>query len=76
MEPTNPAEWPKHLDLPEPSPVEEFFACPIGVNLWNEYRQRRPEAPAVPPECAEELTDPDTALFWLHVSACLDCNEV
>ncbi len=52
----------------------EFYACPVGVALWEQYRAGHPEASAEPPGGSEDL--PDAVAYWRHASDCDDCNEV
>jgi hypothetical protein len=52
----------------------EFYACPVGVVLWEEYRARHPNAQAEPPGLPESL--PGAVEYWEHSNACDDCNEV
>jgi hypothetical protein len=44
--------------------VEEPFACPLGIALWQEYRRRNPNAPKMPPEdLKDDYTDPRMAAY-------------
>jgi hypothetical protein len=52
----------------------EFYACPVGVALWEKYRAGHPNAPAEPP-CRSEVL-PDAVEYWAHSNDCDDCNEV
>ena len=53
---------------------DEFYACPVGVALWEKYRAEHPDAPTEPPEGSEDL--PDAVAYWKHASDCDNCNEV
>ena len=59
-----------------PTRYKEPFACPFGMALWAEYRQRNPDAPRVPPEDLNDCTDPEMAAYVTHANDCDDCNEV
>jgi hypothetical protein len=54
--------------------MDEAYACPIGVCLWEEHRKQHPEAPTVPPVAAEDW--PLATEYWDHANGCDDCNEV
>jgi hypothetical protein len=56
--------------------MDDASACEIGTALWEQYRTRHPEAPAIPPDCSEDLPDPDADEYWFHVTDCSSCNEV
>jgi hypothetical protein len=55
---------------------DEPFACPVGVALWREYRQRNPDGFKVPPAHKLGVTDPKLIPYFVHVESCDDCNEV
>ncbi|MBB5056065.1 hypothetical protein HDF16_000734 [Granulicella aggregans] len=54
--------------------ADDFYACPIGVALWEQYRAGHPDAQAEPPALPESL--PDAVEYWAHANSCDDCNEV
>jgi hypothetical protein len=41
---------------------ELFFACPVGVALWEEYRKRNIDGLTVPPTDGRGIKDPDVLL--------------
>jgi hypothetical protein len=62
-----------------PATGGEPFACPIAVELWKQYRNTHPTAPATPPENPADMPDPmdpEADEYFLYASSCDDCNEV
>jgi hypothetical protein len=56
--------------------VDEPFACPIGVALWEEYRKRNPDGLTIPPIDGSGIKDPELIPYLKHTDLCDDCNEV
>jgi len=65
-------EYPPGYDEDEIT-ADEFYACPVGVALWEQYRAEHPDAPAGPPPSEEEALG--AVAHWDHIGGCGNCNE-
>jgi hypothetical protein len=65
-------EYPPGYD-PDEITAEEFYACPVGVTLREQYRAEHHDAPAEPPPSEEEV--PLATAYWDHIAGCGNCNE-
>ena len=73
-------EFPPGVDHPPGTlcnTEEPFFACPIGEQLWREYRAVHPEVPERPPACPEDDPNAEGASkpYYDHAGDCGNCNE-
>jgi hypothetical protein len=52
------------------------FACPIRVELWEEYLRRNPDGLTVPPTNGRGIKDPELLPYLKHVGSCKECSGV
>jgi hypothetical protein len=71
-----PANYKLFVDHVYESSGGDPFACPNGLALWLEYRERNPDGLTIPPTDGRGIRDPELLPFLKHTDRCKDCNEV